>query len=87
MMEKILQHQQLTTQKHKNYLFHKIQDYRWVILATLLPAVLWGCKNRTFQRRSAKVMGQLLRFVGYTAFTYAKRQLSQARSIDYPLPD
>ena len=74
-MEKILQCHEMNVERHKKYFVHLVHDHRIVLLATLLPAFLWGWKKGR-QKGLRKIIKQLMRVGVLTTFSHLKKQLS-----------
>lgn len=72
-MEKILHAQQLTVRQQRRYLIDKIIEYRFILLISISPALVWGWKHRSIDFRKIRVK-QLTRFIFFIATTFAKRQ-------------
>lgn len=72
-MEKILHAQQLTVRQQRRYLIDKIKEYRFILLISITPALVWGWKHRYVHFRNIR-MKQLKRFIFFIATTFAKRQ-------------
>ena len=68
MMEKKLKYQQAKVKSHKAYLLERLYDNRVVLIATLLPALLWGWKQAREQKVSKRIQ-QVVKFVLVTVLT------------------
>ena len=75
MMEKRLQHHEIKVLEHKKYLLGVVYDHRMVLLATLLPAFLWGWKKGR-QKGWGGIVKQIMKIGMLTSFSHIKRQLS-----------
>ena len=75
MMDKILRYQEIKVLEHKRYLFGVINDHRIALLATLLPAFLWGWKKGR-QKGLGKIVKQIMKVGILTSFSHIKRRLA-----------
>ena len=72
MMEKTLQYQEVKVLEHKKYLLGVVNDHRIVLLATVLPAFLWGWKKGK-HTGFGKMIKQISKAVILTYYSYIKR--------------
>lgn len=68
MMEKKLKCQQAKVKSHQAYLLTLLNDNRVILLATLLPAFLWGWKQAR-EKKVSKRIQQVIKFVLVTVLT------------------
>lgn len=74
MIEKKLTCKQIEETTHKNYFLNTIHDNRIVLIATLLPAFLWGWKQaRT--RGAVKIAKQMIRYGLLAVAANVKKQI------------
>lgn len=60
-VKQTLTYQQTDVIKHKAYLDSVINDHRWVVLTSLLPAFLWGWE-RGKKQKLAQVIKQFIKY-------------------------
>lgn len=75
-MEKRLKSQQASVEANKNYLFNLANDHRVVLVATLLPAFVWGWRQAKIKGGLRHGVKQALKYGLLAAFTNIKKQIS-----------
>lgn len=74
MIEKKLTCKQIEEITHKNYFLNIIHDNRIVLIATLLPAFLWGWKQAR-ARGVGKIIKQMIRYGLLAVAANVKKQI------------
>ena len=74
-MEKKLKFQQASIAANKKYLFDLVNDNRVVLVATLLPAFIFGWRQAKIKGGMRQIMKQLTRYGVLAAFTHIKKMI------------